>query len=46
MLNIKTGINTIIKKCLLAAHPVGSYYMSSVSTSPAQLFGGYLGEGD
>ncbi len=40
MLNLKHGINSIIKRCLLASHPVGSYYMSSVSTSPATLFGG------
>ena len=29
-----------LKALLLLAHPVGSYYWSSISTSPATLFGG------
>lgn len=29
-----------IKEAVLALHPIGSYYWSSVSTSPASLFGG------
>lgn len=33
-------LNTIIKQTLLAAHPVGSIYQSTNSTSPANLFGG------
>lgn len=32
--------DALLKAFLLAAHPVGSYYWSSVSTSPATLFGG------
>ena len=30
----------LIKEILLAAHPVGSYYISDQATSPANLFGG------
>lgn len=30
----------LVKAILLLAHPVGSYYWSSDSTSPATLFGG------
>lgn len=33
-------LNAVIAACLLAAHPVGSYYWSDDSTDPAQLFGG------
>jgi hypothetical protein len=32
--------NNMMRDFLLAAHPVGSYYWSSESTSPATLFGG------
>jgi hypothetical protein len=37
---IKTVLNTVRNETLLQAHPVGSYYWSSSSTSPATLFGG------
>lgn len=36
-----TGIvDALYKRILLAAHPVGSIYQSTVETSPAELFGG------
>lgn len=36
-----TGIiDVLYKRILLAAHPVGSIYQSTVSTNPAALFGG------
>lgn len=35
-----TSLNDIISQVLLASHPVGSYYWSDDSTSPAKLFGG------
>ena len=31
---------SVVAACLLAAHPVGSYYWSDSATSPATLFGG------
>lgn len=35
-----TGIiDALYKRILLAAHPVGSIYQSTVATSPAELFG-------
>lgn len=37
---IKTAISAIEKQAKLDAHPVGSYYFSDNSTSPADLFGG------
>lgn len=33
-------IDALHKRILLAAHPVGSIYQSTVETSPAELFGG------
>lgn len=33
-------VTAAIKAAILAAHPVGSYYWSSKSTNPADLFGG------
>lgn len=33
-------IDALYKRILLAAHPVGSIYQSTVATSPATLFGG------
>lgn len=32
--------NNLVKSILLLAHPVGSYYWSSESTNPGELFGG------
>lgn len=37
---LKTAKNEIYKQAKLDAHPVGSYYFSDDSTSPADLFGG------
>lgn len=37
---LKTAKNEIYKQAKLDAHPVGSYYWSDDSTSPADLFGG------
>lgn len=37
---LKTAKNEIYKQAKLDAHPVGSYYWSNDSTSPATLFGG------
>lgn len=37
---IKTATTAIEKQAKLDAHPVGSYYWSNDSTSPATLFGG------
>ena len=37
---IKTAKDEIYKQAKLDAHPVGSYYWSNDSTSPATLFGG------
>lgn len=37
---IKTATTAIEKQAKLDAHPVGSYYFSDKSTSPATLFGG------
>ena len=33
-------VKQLISATLLAAHPVGSYYMSEAATNPSQLFGG------
>lgn len=33
-------LDAVIAACMLAAHPVGSYYWSDDSTDPATLFGG------
>lgn len=33
-------VRAILREAVLAAHPVGSYYMSESSTSPAVIFGG------
>ena len=38
--SITTLINQAKAEAILAAHPVGSYYWSDDSTSPATLFGG------
>lgn len=36
-----TGVlDALYKRLLLAAHPVGSVYQSTVATSPESLFGG------
>lgn len=37
---IKEYIDNLIKQAKLDAHPIGSYYWSSVSTAPSELFGG------
>lgn len=37
---LKTAKEEIYKQAKLDAHPVGSYYWSNESTSPADLFGG------
>lgn len=37
---LKTAKDEIYKQAKLDAHPVGSYYWSNDSTSPAMLFGG------
>lgn len=37
---IKTAKDEIYKQAKLDAHPIGSYYWSNDSTSPATLFGG------
>lgn len=34
------NVDSIIKAAALAAHPVGSYYMSNDPTDPTELFGG------
>ena len=33
-------VKQLIAATLLAAHPIGSYYMSEAATNPSQLFGG------
>lgn len=33
-------VKQLISATLLAAHPIGSYYMSEAATNPSQLFGG------
>lgn len=33
-------VGNLLREVVLAAHPVGSYYWSSESTNPAELFGG------
>ena len=38
--NLNTNVDSLKSEVLLAAHPVGSYYISDNSTSPASLFGG------
>lgn len=38
--NIENEINILKTELLLSAHPVGSYYWSSESTDPSELFGG------
>lgn len=38
--DVETLIANALKQAKLDAHPVGSYYWSSESTSPADLFGG------
>lgn len=37
---MKGMIEALYKRILLAAHPVGTLYMSTSATSPAELFGG------
>ena len=37
---IKEYIDNLIKQAKLDAHPIGSYYWSSASTAPSELFGG------
>lgn len=37
---MKGVIDALYKRLLLAAHPVGSVYQSTVATSPEELFGG------
>jgi len=41
---LKALIERAKKDAILAAHPVGSYFQSDVSTSPATLFGGTWAE--
>ena len=38
--NLNTNVDSLKSEVLLAAHPVGSYYISDNATSPASLFGG------
>ncbi len=38
--NVEIDETSLIKKVLLASHPIGSYYVSEDSTSPSELFGG------
>ena len=37
---ISNAVDSAVASAKLASHPVGSYYFSSNSTSPAELFGG------
>lgn len=36
----KQYVDMLFEKVKLAAHPIGSYYWSSVNTNPSELFGG------
>lgn len=38
--NLNTNVDSLKSEVLLAAHPVGSYYISDNSTDPGTLFGG------
>ena len=38
--NLNTDMGTLKSEILLAAHPVGSYYISDNATDPGTLFGG------
>lgn len=38
--NLNTNVDSLKSEVLLAAHPVGSYYISDNATDPASLFGG------
>lgn len=40
MASLKEIADAILRRALLASHPVGSYYWSSNSTDPGTLFGG------
>ena len=40
MITITDIVNKMLKTVKLCCHPVGSIYMSSKDTSPAELFGG------
>lgn len=39
-MNLESIFTKFKKQILLSAHPVGSYYWSSESTDPSELFGG------
>ena len=38
--NLNTNVDSLKSEVLLAAHPVGSYYISDNATDPGTLFGG------
>lgn len=38
--NLNTNVDSLKSEILLAAHPVGSYYISDNATDPGTLFGG------
>lgn len=38
--NLNTNVDSLKSEILLAAHPVGSYYISDKATDPGTLFGG------
>lgn len=38
--NLNTNVDSLKSEILLAAHPVGSYYISDDATDPGTLFGG------
>lgn len=38
--NLNTDVDSLKSEILLAAHPVGSYYISDKATDPGTLFGG------
>ena len=38
--NLNTNVDSLKSEVLLAAHPVGSYYISDKATDPGTLFGG------
>lgn len=37
---INKAVEKSVKEAILAAHPVGSFYISDNDTSPAEIFGG------
>ena len=40
---INKAVEKSVKEAILAAHPVGSFYISDNDTSPAEIFGGGVG---